>query len=101
MLVGIGAWRLGEGGHNGQLVSNKGPARMGIRHHGQGLTIPSKGFFPSILKHISYVFKTYIVCALDKKKLLVQVRNKPLSRDWIHAFILGSPVHMVANISVP
>jgi hypothetical protein len=31
-------------GLNGQLASSKEPARMGIRYHGQGAPIPSKGF---------------------------------------------------------
>jgi hypothetical protein len=29
----------------GQLALSKGPARMGIRYHGQRANIPSRGFF--------------------------------------------------------
>jgi hypothetical protein len=45
----MSCWQVGHGdcgrrggGHNRQLASSKGLARIGIRHHGQGTAIPSK-----------------------------------------------------------
>jgi hypothetical protein len=32
-------------GAQGQLTSSKGPERMGIRHHEQGIAFPSKNIF--------------------------------------------------------
>jgi hypothetical protein len=52
-----GHWKLegkGGGGRSGQLASSKGPARMGIRYHGQGAPIPNKGF-SFIHEHVPYV----------------------------------------------
>jgi hypothetical protein len=51
-------WEKGKGGGNegervimGQLALSKGPARMGIRYHGQEADIPSKGIFHTIEIH--------------------------------------------------
>ncbi len=72
VLAGIGTKKrkVGGGVIMGQLALIKGLARMGIRYHGQGANIPSKGFsFPTKNMCRKYLNNMY-PCVLDKKRFL-------------------------------
>jgi hypothetical protein len=55
----------------GHMALSKEPARMGIRYHGQGADIPSKGLF-----HTTDIYAQNITITV-KRDSIVQVKNKP------------------------
>jgi hypothetical protein len=60
-----------------QFTSSKGPERMGIRHHSQGATFPSKGILVfSFLLNEGSQTSDYL-CVQNKQEISVHVKNKP------------------------
>ncbi len=85
--MGVGV-REGKG-HNGQLTSSKGQGRTGISHHKKG---PPSFFVTCTLG----IIITCICVCLIKRDSLCKLKINHASGSK-HAFILGTPVHMVAN----
>ncbi len=56
-------------GAQGQLASSKGPDKMGIRNHEQGIAFPSKDIFP-----LSKYAPAWVLC------MCVQNKNNSLGR---------------------
>jgi hypothetical protein len=61
----------------GQLDLGKGPARLEIRYHGQGVDVQSKGFSFHTTKMCSKYLNNMYPCVLEKKRFLCAVKNKP------------------------
>jgi hypothetical protein len=51
----------------GQLTSSKGPVRMGVRHHEQGIAYPSKIIF--LLSKYAPAWDFVYVCRIKKSSL--------------------------------